>query len=842
MERIRIAVLDAYDKVCIFLDNEVDAGLHYYEDELHTYLNGSAATYTFKTCAKAKGSDYLTEGNKLAFRYGLKDYYFNIVHIVRDENEIEVEAYSLNFELLNEQKGAYKASKAMTFAEYFNLFNSEGTILLGINEVSDKSMLCEWTETETILARMNNIARIFEAEIEFVPKLNADYSLSKIVMNVYHEHSNKEQGMGKDRTDIVLRYGKNVIGITKTSDITKLYTAIRPYGKDRLTVIALDKIEYDNEGNIEYISPHGNGNIYAVQARDRFPSNLMANENERYIAEIWEYDTDNVNTLYAQGLAELKKNCVPQVSYEVEGYFDTDIGDTVTIVDEEYNPELYLQARVTEQSRSFTDPGQNKTTFSNYKELQSEIDPVLLKKMNELFEANKVYTCSITTDNGIIFKNNEGTTTLTAFVMDGGKDVTGNLNIRWLKNAEEISSGKSIIVKAADVSGKEVYRYEVTDGAGMVRGSFEVTVTNIYDGEKGDKGDKGEQGEKGEQGDQGIPGPSGDPGKSSYFHIKYSSVENPSASQMTETPDKYIGTYVDFQEADSDNPKDYKWQRLEGAQGPEGARGIPGENGEDGNTSFLHIKYSNDGGKTFTDNSGETPGGWLGIYVDFYQPDSDKPGDYRWKKIEGEIGVKGDTGDPGKGIKERNAYYLVSSKDSGITTSTAGWQKTIPTITETNRFLWIYEEYIYTDDTKDNTTPRVTGVYGEKGDNGDKGDKGDQGQRGLQGLQGAKGDQGIQGPKGADGKSSYTHIAYANSADGKTDFSVSDSNRTYIGMYVDNVETDSTNPEAYSWSKIKGADGAQGTPGKAGADGKTPYLHIAYANSADGKTGFSVSD
>lgn len=112
----------------------------------------------------------------------------------------------------------------------------------------------------------------------------------------------------------------------------------------------------------------------------------------------------------------------------------------------------------------------------------------------------------------------------------------------------------------------------------------------------------------------------------------------------------------------------------------------------------------------------------------------------------------------------------------------------------------------------------------------------------MQGLQGVKGDQGIQGPKGTDGKSSYTHIAYANSADGKTGFSVSDSNRTYIGMYVDNIATDSTDPDVYAWSKIRGADGAQGTPGKAGADGKTPYLHIAYANSADGKTGFSVSD
>lgn len=103
------------------------------------------------------------------------------------------------------------------------------------------------------------------------------------------------------------------------------------------------------------------------------------------------------------------------------------------------------------------------------------------------------------------------------------------------------------------------------------------------------------------------------------------------------------------------------------------------------------------------------------------------------------------------------------------------------------------------------------------------------------------GPQGIPGV-GIDGKTQYTHLAYANSADGKTDFSVSDGNREYIGMYVDFVEADSTDPTKYTWSLIKGADGAQGVPGIPGVNGKTPYFHIAYANSADGRTGFSVDD
>lgn len=107
---------------------------------------------------------------------------------------------------------------------------------------------------------------------------------------------------------------------------------------------------------------------------------------------------------------------------------------------------------------------------------------------------------------------------------------------------------------------------------------------------------------------------------------------------------------------------------------------------------------------------------------------------------------------------------------------------------------------------------------------------------------GKDGANGIPGKDGKDGKTQYTHLAYANSADGTKDFSVSDGNREYIGMYVDFVEADSTDPAKYTWSLIKGADGAQGVPGTPGADGKTPYFHIAYANSADGKAGFSVDN
>lgn len=135
------------------------------------------------------------------------------------------------------------------------------------------------------------------------------------------------------------------------------------------------------------------------------------------------------------------------------------------------------------------------------------------------------------------------------------------------------------------------------------------------------------------------------------------------------------------------------------------------------------------------------------------------------------------------------------------------------------------------------------GRNGTKGDTGPKGDKGERGltgPQGPQGLQGSKGDQGIPGVKGADGKTQYTHIAYADTVSGGG-FSQTDTNKAFIGMYQDFNTTHSRNPQDYRWSKWKGSDGRDGIPGKAGADGRTPYVHFAYADSADGRTGFSLT-
>lgn len=190
-------------------------------------------------------------------------------------------------------------------------------------------------------------------------------------------------------------------------------------------------------------------------------------------------------------------------------------------------------------------------------------------------------------------------------------------------------------------------------------------------GEQGPKGDKGDKGDTGARGPQGEKGETGASGKTSYFHIKYSAVANPtSSSQISETPNTYIGTYVDFTQADSTDPSKYTWSRFEGAQGPKGDQGIKGTNGTNGKTSYLHIAYAtNSTGTTGFSTTDSTNKTYIGQYTDFTQADSTDPTKYSWTKIKGDTGAtgpkgdkgatgaKGDTGDPGVDLSQGKMLY-----------------------------------------------------------------------------------------------------------------------------------------------------------------------------------------
>lgn len=540
MEQIRIAILNPYNKVLTFLDNTVPNAMHYFDEILHTYLKGSAYTFEFTTMTAHDDAAFLVEGNKLSFKRKDKGYHLTIMSVEKGGDTTSVTAYGLCLELTNEYVGEYKATRPMEIIEYIHSFGFEQAFVVGKNEVRNKHLTHEWTGTDTVLARLYSIANVFDAELEFVTELNDDYSLKNVVLNIYRAHSDSVQGMGHDKRSTILRYPSNIYGITKTSDITELYTAIRPTGTNGLQLNSISgRVIRDANGNVLY-KVQGN-NILAPQSRDRFPSTLLTNHsNDMYAVQIWSYETENVETLYGQALAQLKKNCVPKVTYDVDAYIDADIGDTFTIEDAEYSPTLYLEARITEQEICFTDSEKCKTIFDNFEEKQSQISSALISEMNKMIELKKVYEGSIVSTNGVLFKNDSDSTKLTALVKDDGVDITSKYSIIWYKDDVQISTNQTITISASDLSEKAVYRFKAMSGE-ILKASAEVTVMRLQDGQNG---------------------------TSAYVHIAYANSSDGRVDfSLTESNRKFIGQYSDSKQYGSEDPTKYRWSAIKGEDG-----------------------------------------------------------------------------------------------------------------------------------------------------------------------------------------------------------------------------------------------------------------------------------
>lgn len=1157
-----------------YIDNDKQTTLNFFNDKWTRSLETGTSVFEFSVFKKKIKSDtlvekaykHLNERSFVSFKHKKRSYLFNVMKIEEDEHIIRCYCENLSLELLLEYQGAYKATKPMTFKEYLDEWGTLGLskVTLGINQIKDSKKTLEWEGQETALARLISLAKNFDAEIEFKTKLQADSQLDKFVLNVYKAHDDKNQGVGRKRSDIVIKYGKNVKSIKRSIDKTKIFNAVKPVGKKEETkektskvsnpatsqvasggkkytggnlsyaghplsatlvqtilnlcvqrnllpsgvlsqlyleswwgasnvakrdnnwggitggaqtrpsgvVVTTGSARPANEGgtymhyasvddymkdytyllaeqtsggrkmygvkgkqNIEeytkglfriggalydyaaagyahYIAlmrdirnginrtngnildklddlwrqpnnqvtqPNqpvtrtvkadkviavinemhglkgrrvGSGQCYALAAWysmklggpglgggvtglsgligagmaagkigtdyawDRFgwsvvrPSNpnqlkagaianikpynayqgtsvwghvsiIVANNgstvtvleqnyagrqyvvqnsypasaylgaietlcyppelkegkavegrtetgstpnvtapeaetkevsvstvevvidpkkkqewknekgevefylegsllfapiskrlypsvltgketNDNWIRKDMEVETDSEDVLISTALRNLRKFCYPAITYEVDGFLDLDIGDTVKIQDTGFSPMLMLEARVSEQQISFSNPVENKTVFANFQALQNKVSDSLLTRMAKLAEKAVPYELKLSTDNGTTFKNNVGQSVLKASLERNGKVYQPLL---FYKNGDAIiGTGNQLVVRPSDFENT----LQVTVEAYLddeLAASAEVTFTEVVDGERGPKGDKGDRG------NDGLPGKNGVGIKNTTVTYGLSDNETTQPTNWTANPPALVkGKYL--------------WTKTVW---------------------------------TYTDDTSET--GYQKTYV----------------ARDGNDGNNGIAGKDGVGIKKTTITYAVGT--SGTTAPTSGWNSQVPNV-PAGQYLWTKTVWTYTDNT--NETGYSVSKIGEKGDKGEKGERGAQGERGPQGLQGPQGIQGIPGAKGADGKTQYTHIAYADTTIGGG-FSQTDTNKPFIGMYQDFNAIDSQNPQDYRWSKWKGSDGRDGIPGKAGADGRTPYVHFAYADSADGRDGFSLT-
>lgn len=650
---MKIYVMTKADETVAILDNSLSGALHYFDDEFHRYLETGASTFDLSIAKKhmmysnaSTGSEddfqYLKENHFLVFTYKNRDYKFTIRRVEETESSLRLFCEDLSFDLLNEYRGPYKADKAYSIAKYVNDCLVDSGYEIGINEFTKNERTLEWEGDQTVLKRLLSICNSFGAEIEFETILNDDRTVSKQLV-----HLRKRVGM--DRPDIELKYGRDVSSIRRSVDNTGLITAIKPRGHEEdgkvTTISNVEKEIKDENGNVVFYTKKGSEYIYAPMANQEYGN--PKRKGGGYIVGQFSYDTKSDTELFNRALAELEKKCVPAYEFEIEGFYDVEIGDTVRAIDEGYNPILLLEARISEQTISFSDPTKNKTVYSNYRILQNKVSQSLLDRIDEVKkyaeQVAKTYIFSISNVGSPMFKNGEGEVIFTAKIEKNNQDFTGDFTeFNWIKqkkdgsldtvwNDEHKNFGKTLTVKPSDFDDTATFSYEALQDSLSIGGASGV-VTKVYDGEDGKTPIKGVDYFDGQDGTDGL---------SAYLHIRYS--QNSNGNPMTENPvnAKYIGVQASQNPNPSTVPADYMWAEFKGQDG------IPGETGADGKTSYLHIKYSNDGGQTFTGNGGEDAGSWMGQYVDFMQVDSTDVKKYTWSKIKGEDGKKGDKGDPG---------------------------------------------------------------------------------------------------------------------------------------------------------------------------------------------------
>lgn len=559
------------------------------------------------------------------------------------QKDASIYAEDAGLDLLNEVVGKYAADKAYNIAYYINKFAYDSGFEIGINEVSNLTRKLSWDGETTATERLLSVATQFDnAEIGFGFKVE-NMAVTGKYINVYKKRGNN--------SGVTLTIGKEVSGFRIKSSIADLATAYRctggtPEGSEN--PITLNGYKYD-DGDF-YVEGSYVKSRKALEKWSRYQIKTEKNKNDvGHIVKSFTYDTTSKSELCNRAVSSLKKICDEAVTYEVELLYLPDgvkVGDTVSIVDDDDN--IYLTARLLKLEMSESNDTKE-AELGDYVRQGSGIDAKVME-LAERFEK---------------IAKNRNFYTWTAFADDeNGTGISANA---YGKDYLGIATNR--LAKEADLSDPTQYTW--------------VKI----------------------KGEQGIPGTAGKDGKTTYFHMKYSAVPNPTSySDMTETPNKYIGTYADYELDDSTDPSKYTWGKFQGDNGEDGADGIPGKNGENGETSYVHFAYatSADGktGFSTTDTVGKT---YMGQYADFEKADSEDPTKYRWSKFQGPQGPQGEQGSQG-----------------------------------------------------------LQGLQGEKGEQGIPGPTGETGATGAtgpQGPQGAKGDTGPQGPQGPTGPQGQTGAA-----------------------------------------------------------------------------------
>ena len=889
-------------KVCA-LNNNVPGMLPYSNSQWHTYLEYSTSTFDFTIPKIVNGKlhddvAYINDQMYVSFFYDNTYHVFYVSQLVENDTSFQVTCNNTNLELAMESArplgNSNGAQKLEWYLQNLDLLGLAG-LEIGINEVSDKTRTITFDSQQgTKLEQLHSLMNQFDAEFVFRTELNRDGTLKKFIIDIYQQPDENHHGIGKVRGDVILYYQNGLKGVQVASDKTQLFNAGYFVGQEGTNLESVEFEEKNERGQVEFYSKKGSPMVYAPLSMEKYPSTLKDSDTDRWTRKDFETEYKDVNALKGYAISTIKKYAYPLLTYTVdiqssfiENYKDINLGDTVKIINNNFRGGLTLEARVSEMVISFDMPLNNSVVFTNFRKLDNKPSGSLQQRIDEIVSKSLPYRVEITTTNGTVFKNGVGRSTARPVLKQGDRTVNATwrfvidgvikyVGMTYDMVASQITQPTALTVSAW-VDNKEV-------------ASEEVTFLNVSDGRNGTPGPQGPTGPagpKGDRGNDGLPGKNGVGLKSTTITYGMSDSDTVMPTSWTSNPPilvkgKYLWTKTQWMYTDLSSETGYQKTYIP-QNGSKGDDGLPGKDGVGLINTTLRYAKSTDGvnkpsgvvvanfpneikpNRSIVDNnvvtdfkvrleqgktyilSAETNG----TFTDQHNPNQSSdnatiwlvnPSFSTWAVISDTNTANGTRYTHNRPTGEYNIRVNGYKTDNStwvknIVFEDGTWSPDIPTVNP-GEYLWTRTTWFYSDGT--NEQGFSVAKMGEQGPKGDRGPRGLPGERGPQGLQGPKGDQGIPGVKGADGKTQYTHIAYADTVSG-SGFSQTDTNKAFIGMYQDFNATDSRNPQDYRWSKWKGSDGRDGIPGKAGADGRTPYVHFAYADSADGRNGFSLT-
>lgn len=843
-----------------FLSNDDSESPDFKDDNFHRYLAQGTSTFDF-TVNKIKNGvvqDYvqlLNEHAYFSFQYEGEDFLFDSVIVEEDDDKITFNCLTLNLEMRNEQVKELKNTATHNIQWYFDQMGliNFAKITLGINEVSSYTRVINYDGEDTKLSRLISVIQNFDGEFEFVTKLKRDGTLDNITLNIYKKNDNGDiQGVGQNRNDVLLSFGDNISGVSRKVEKAQIFNSIYVTGKDGLSWKDSAWSVTNSEGQEEFYKRAGESYAKAPLSAQMFPSQLQSSSGDIFTNknEATEYTT--VNAMWGYALSQLKQYAYPLISYEVTATSNLTvsstgdgtplhIGDTVRIQDKNFidsdgNVGLFLSARVSELEISFTNPTNNKITFSNYIKLKSEVSDDLTARMQEIINANTPYRPDITSTNGLQFKNGTGTTTLGAHIYFGSDDKeTIADSYEWSKDGTVVANAQTITVDASGVTDKAVYSFKATI-AGKVVANQSVTITNVNDGKGGADG------------------------KTSYTHVAWSNSADGTDGFTTVYPNlnlfkntksqSYTSTGTANNNSSNNYPLDgiiadilnkpltitYNYAITNSSGTWSGmirpTYGLGGTNQSVSNTNLsgthketvtltnvgqnsygiltsglptgikvtitnLKVEFGSTATPWMPSASEVTTADWpsyIGQYSDFTSTASTDPAKYApWTVFKGNDGV---------GIKTTVITYAISI--SGTIAPTTGWTSSVPSLVK-GLYLWTKTVWTYTDNSSE-TGYSVTYISKDGNDGGD-------GNPGKDGV-------GIEN----------TTITYAGSTSGTT-APTSGWTATvptveagsYLWTKTVWTYTDNTSETGYSVAKMgnNGATGPQGPQGNTGPQGPT---------------------